>query len=401
MKSSTLGILYVIQKSKINKSGKCPIRCRITVDRNIKEFSTGLFVKPENWDINNQLAKDQGESDYINDNSTLITQKLQDSFLKLRLAGVSFTVADILSKYKGESTNEEMGVLATFNLHNEHIKKLVGKEIQQVTYSKYLETYIHIESFIKWKFKTSDVLLKQLKGSFLDDLQYYLVTEKSFQQSTINKVIQRFRKVIKYAIVNEYSGKDPFLAFKNKTVKKEIIFLSREELKKLENYKFENTRLEKIKDMFVFCCYTGLGFKEMANLKWTDIHKGFDNELWLEVKRQKTGKSYKVPLFDVVKVIIYKYKTEVDQFVLPNISNSNFNAYLKEIATIVGVNKHLTHDMARKTFASTVLLYNDVPMEIVSELLVHSSLRITQGYYGKVVQKKVSETFLKLKKKVK
>lgn len=153
--------------------------------------------------------------------------------------------------------------------------------------------------------------------------------------------------------------------------------------------------------MFVFCCYTGLGFKEMANLKWTDINEGFDGELWIEIKRQKTGKSYKVPLFDVVKIIIYKYKSEVEQFVLPNISNSNFNAYLKEIATIVGINKHLTHHMARKTFASTVLLYNDVPMEIVSELLGHSSLRITQGYYGKVVQKKVSETFLKLKKKVK
>jgi integrase/recombinase XerD len=401
MKSSTLGILFVIQKSKINKSGKCPIRCRITVDRNIKEFSTGLFIKPECWDINNQLAKDQEDSDYINDNIILITQKLQDIYLKLKLAGASFTIVDILSKYKGESTSEEMGVLAAFNLHNQHIKKLIGKDIQEVTYSKYLETYTHIESFIKWKFKTSDVLLKQLKGSFLDDLQYYLVTEKNFQQSTINKVIQRFRKVIKYAIVNEYLGKDPFIAFKNKTVKKEIIFLNREELKKLENHNFENTRLGKIKDMFVFCCYTGLGFKEMANLKWTDIHKGFDNELWLEVKRQKTGKSYKVPLFDVVKVIIYKYKIEVDEFVLPNISNSNFNAYLKEIAAIVGINKHLTHHMARKTFASTVLLYNNVPMEIVSELLGHSSLRITQGYYGKVVQKKVSETFIKLKKKVK
>lgn len=225
MKSSTLWILYVIQKSKINKSGKCPIRCRITVDRNIKEFSTGLFIKPENWDINNQLAKDQEDSDYIYDNITLIRQKLQDSYLKLKLAGASFSVADILSKYKGESTIEELGVLAAFNLHNEHIKKLVGKEIQEVTYSKYLETYIHIESFIKWKFKASDILLKQLKGSFLDDLQYYLVTEKSFQQSTINKVIQRFRKVIKYVIVNEYLGKDPFLAFKNKTGKKEIVFL--------------------------------------------------------------------------------------------------------------------------------------------------------------------------------
>lgn len=190
MKSSTLGILYVIQKSKQNKEGGCPIRCRVTFDKKRKEFSTGLLIRPEHWCPESQNAKFFSESSFINDNLLLIKQNLQDAYLKLKLAGDTFTVADILAKYKGESTSEELGVLATFHLHNEHIKKLVGKEIQWVTYSKYLETYTHIEAFIKWKFKASDVLLKQLKGSFLDDLQYYLVTEKSFQQSTINKVIQ-------------------------------------------------------------------------------------------------------------------------------------------------------------------------------------------------------------------
>jgi integrase/recombinase XerD len=401
MKSNTISISFFIVKSRTNQQGKCSIRCRITINKNRKEFSTGITIKPENWDINNQEATSDKESDFINDSLYLIKQKLRDCHLKLKINDAPFDIDDLLAIYNGKTTQNEKGVLEVYALHNNHIKRLVGKDIKQVTYEKYLESENHLSHFVKFKFKKMDMPLKSMKPSFVDEFEYYLKTEKNLQQSTINKVIQRLRKVVKYAIINDHLQKDPFLSFKPKTVKKEVVFLSKEELDKLEKHTFENPRLEKIKDMFVFCCYTGLGFKEMANLRHIDIQKGFDDELWLEVKRQKTGKSYKVPLFDVVKIIIYKYKTEVEEFVLPNISNSNFNAYLKEIADIVGIKKHLTHHIARKTFASTVLLYNDVSMEIVSELLGHSSLRITQGYYGKIVQKKVSEAFNTLKKKIK
>ena len=151
--------------------------------------------------------------------------------------------------------------------------------------------------------------------------------------------------------------------------------------------------------MFVFCCYTGLGFKEMINLKYDDITYRFDNNEWLTIKRNKTSKNYHIPLLPQAKVIIEKYQNDSD-FVLPQMSNPKFNAYLKEIAMIVEIDFNLTHHIARKTFATTVLLFNDISMEVVSELLGHSKLATTQEHYAKVVQSKVSEQMNILSKKL-
>ena len=184
---------------------------------------------------------------------------------------------------------------------------------------------------------------------------------------------------------------DKLLELKNVTYK--------EELKKLEDQNFEIKRIQVIKDCFVFCCYTGLAFKEMSNLKKEHLVKGHDGMDWIRIKRQKTNKTVSIPILPKAQQIIDKYASD-SEYVLPVTSNARFNGYLKEIADVVGITKNLTHHIARKTFASTVLLYNDVPMEIVSELLGHSKMAITQQSYGKVVQKKVSEEMKKLNEKL-
>jgi integrase len=136
----------------------------------------------------------------------------------------------------------------------------------------------------------------------------------------------------------------------------------------------------------------------MANLKKKDIFVEFDGKDWIHVKRQKTNKTYKVPLLSKARLIVEKYDIETDDLVLPRIQNQNFNAYLKEIATICGIKKRLTHHIARKTFATTVLLYNDVPMDIVSKLLGHSKLQTTQEHYGEIVEGKLSEQMERIAK---
>jgi len=205
--------------------------------------------------------------------------------------------------------------------------------------------------------------------------------------------------VIKYAISEDYLNKDPFLLFKYKTVKKEVIFLTVDELQKLEDHHFKIARIEKVKDLFIFCCYTGLAYKEMASIKKEDIVKEFDDNLWLNIHRSKTKKAYKIPLLPKALEIINKYKDEDEVLVFNNISNQRFNGYLKEIADVVGIKKKLTHHIARKTFASTVLLYNNVPMEIVSELLGHSSIKTTEASYGKIVQRSISNEMSRLMNK--
>jgi len=155
----------------------------------------------------------------------------------------------------------------------------------------------------------------------------------------------------------------------------------------LENRQFSQLRPQQVKDWFVFSCYTGLAYNEIKKLKKQHIVKGFDNELWIEMKREKIQKDISVPLLLKAMKLINKYTNDNSEMVFDICSNQLYNSYLKEIVSILGINKRLTTHTARKTFASTVLLYNDVPMEIVSELLGHSSITITEDGYGKVVEK--------------
>jgi integrase len=175
-----------------------------------------------------------------------------------------------------------------------------------------------------------------------------------------------------------------------------VVFLSPEELKELEQHEFTQSRLQFIKDLFVFSCYTGLPYRELMDLKQSNITKGFDGNLWIKMKREKTSKELSIPLLPKALETLEQYSNEED-YVFPRISNQRYNSYLKEIAVVVGIDRRLTTHMARRTFASTVLLYNDVPMEVVSELLGHSNMKITQDSYGEVVQKKVSLEMERLK----
>ena len=406
MNNVKVSILFLLQKARINKQGKCPIRCRITFLEERHEFSTGLLITPNMWYSKLQQAKPPNEDNTIvNSQLSLIKNKINQAFLFLQMRGTDFDVADLYLIYKGEKTKKEKGILEVYSEYTSKIKKLIGKDIELVTYKKYLESYNHLKDFIKFKFKSTDIKLKDVKSNFLEDYDYYLKTQKGknkqgLSQSTINKAIQRFRKTLKFSISEGYLEKDPFIMHTAKVVRKDIVFLTNEELIKLENHQFKTARIQSIKELFVFCCYTGLAFKEMSLLKKSDIITGFDNKLWLVVKRSKTDRDYKVPLLPRAQQVLEIYNDNNSELVFPKISNQKFNEYLKEIAEILSISKNLTHHIARKTFASTVLLYNDVPMEIVSELLGHSKLSTTQEHYAKVVQSKVSEEINKLRIKL-
>lgn len=400
MNHSKISILFYLQKVRINKQNKCPIRCRITYLKKRKEFSIGVFATPSSWDNKQQKVKPpNSENDIINSKLSLIKQKVDKAFLLLQMEGNDFNVADVYSQYKGGKREDEKTLQDIMTYHNNRMKKLIGIETTFTSWEKYSQTQTHISNFLWFQFKKKDYPTKDLNEKFLYDFEYYLQTEKKFKTSTIYKSIQRFRKMIRLAISRNYINKDPFMLFKAKRYKKEIVFLTTKELKKLKEHSFKQVRLQQVRDMFIFCCYTGLAYKEMANLEPKHISEHFDGNLWIQMKRQKTDKPISIPLLPPAKEILVKYNSETS--VLPVISNQKFNSYLKEIAELTGLTKNLTHHIARKTFATTVLLYNDVPMEIVSKLLGHSKMSVTEESYGEVIQKKVSEHIAKLSKKMK
>jgi len=404
MNTNKIRVTFLIARSRINQAGKCSIRCRITFLKRRHEFATGLFIKPNNWFSKEQLAKppDRDENRYINSQLSLIKNKINQVFLLLQYSNDTFDVEDIYLTYKGENIKKDKTLLELFELHNSKMLKLVGIQYARKYYLKFTETENTLKGFLQSFYKKKDFYLKKLSLKFLDDYDYYLKSrKKNLKQISINKNIQRLRKIIKLAISEGFIQTDPFILYKPKRVVKEIVFLTPDELSMLENFKFKQDRLEQVKDMFIFCCYSGLAYLEMSSLTKKSIIVGFDGNLWIDIYRQKTKKQFSVPLLDKAKNILKKYEGQLDnKDILPSISNQKFNSYLKEIAEIVGIDKKLTHHIARKTFATTVLLYNDVPIEIVSELLGHSKISVTQEHYAKVVSKKVSEHISKLGKKL-
>ena len=405
MNPSKISTTILLAKSRVNISGKCSIRCRITYHKKRHEFATGLFINPNHWNNKLQLAKPPNEENtFINNELSLIKSKINQAFLLLQIQGTDFTTDDIYNRYKGKTNTQNIGIISYYNEYLEKNKKLIGIEIKQITWNKFNYIYNDLKQFIKWKFSKNEILLKDLDHAFIIEFEYYLKTEKLQKQVTINKVLQRLKKVVKTATINKLIDSNPFVEHKAKRVTTTIVYLTTEELEKLETKNFSQHRLEQVRDLFIFCCYTGLAYNEMVKLQYKHIVDGFDGYKWIKMIREKTNKEISIPLLPKAQMILSDKASgsgsEI-RYVFESISNQKFNSYLKEIAEIVGLEKNLTHHTARKTFATTVLLYNDVPMEIVSELLGHSKITTTQEHYGKIVQKKVSDHMISLSKKLK
>jgi len=160
--------------------------------------------------------------------------------------------------------------------------------------------------------------------------------------------------------------------------------LTKQDLERIENYEFATSRLAEVRDIFIFQCYTGLDYIDAFNLKKSDIKKGYDEELWIMTARQKTDSETNVPLLPKALEIMHRYSTHpicIERgSVLPVKSNQKMNAYLKEIADLTGVECELNTHKARRTFASTVTLANNVPIHVVKEMLGHHSVQQTEEY---------------------
>ena len=196
---------------------------------------------------------------------------------------------------------------------------------------------------------------------------------------------------------------NPFGKFKCSYKDPKRIVLTQSEIDSLINTEFKHPRLAEIRDVFVFCCYTGFAYSEVHRFRSQDLVLGMDGEYWLTIHRTKTGERESVPLLPVAMEIVKRYENHPRRIksnqLLPVKANQVYNAYLKEVAVLCGINKHLTTHIARHTFATTITLTNGVPIETVSKMLGHSKISTTQ-IYAKVLDNKVSSDMQDLKDKL-
>jgi site-specific recombinase XerD len=273
----------------------------------------------------------------------------------------------------------------------------------------YYTTKRYVQEFLKAKFNASDIYLSLLDYKFLADFERFMKTyvQKDQKlpcgQNTIMKHIERLRKVVNMSIKNDWLERDPFNKFKPVFLKTTRQFLTIDELSSIEQKHFKIERLEYAKDLFIFSCYTGLAYIDVFELTPQNTMLGIDGGYWITTIRHKTDIPVRIPLLSKPLEIIEKYKTNPRVIeagkLLPVYSNQKLNAYLKEIADLCGIEKPLTFHIARNTFATTITLTNGVPMETVSKLLGHTSIRTTQ-IYAKVIEQKVSDDMKTLRSKL-
>ena len=396
MQNDSFKVLFYLRKAKTNSRGVAPLICRITLNKKRKEFSTGYFVQDKDWDASKQLIISKStELKSINTQLNQISQLFLQIFNTLLLDKEAFDVDDIYNRYKGDNNKNVTYLLEFYVNYLKRLEQLVGIDMKKPTWKKHENAYLNLKGYIQANHKSRDFKLQDIDLSFIKDYEFYLKTNRRFSQATVNKVLQRLKKMFSFAIEQNEIIQNPFNGYRFNLLKKEVVYLTTEELEVFERSKPKQLRLILVKDLFVFCCYTGLAYNEMANLKLSNIQKGFDGKLWISLIREKTNKSVSIPILPKAEAILNKYSNDLD-LAFPKLSNQKFNSYLKEIADIVGIEKNLTHHIARKTFASTVLLYNDVPIEVVSELLGHSSIKVTQESYARLSNKKISETMIRL-----
>ena len=349
---------------------KAPIYGRLTYKNSRKNFSTGIYTKASHWNTKTNKVRQNPEANLL---LSKIYNDIQKEIIISTIKG-EYNVTDI---YKSVfSTTKEITLLDGVRKFIDHIKSLVGIDYKESTYLKYRYMYTQIEDYLKHSNKGTGFMPSQIDTKFLYDIEHYYKTVKQYNDRNTHKNMQRFRTLTGFLIREEIISKNPFDNYTFPKYKKHIIYLSADELKRLEKITIDDERLENLRKLMVFICYTGLGYAEYKAFKKSDIEKRKGVE-YINVHRVKTDSDYIIPLLPKAKAILEYFDYE-----LPQLSNQKMNKNLKVIIKLIGVSKNVTAHSLRKTFASTVLLNNGFSMGVTSKLLGHSSISVTESTYA-------------------
>ncbi|SNZ00145.1 site-specific integrase [Flagellimonas pacifica] len=397
-----VSLLFYLKKSKADSEGRAMIYLRITVDGKRSELSTGRKTYPHKWNAATSVV--QGFSPdirqlniYLNKMRTEIYKHAE----RIKENDLPLTSESLRDAYLGKDQKHIM-LLEIFQEHNDQVESLVGKDFAEGTAERYRTAKSHLAEYLRKELRKKDIPVKLVDHAFISGFEYYLKTKRKCSHNTAIKYVVNFKKIIRIAYANGWIPKDPFANWKVRLKNVEREFLTSEELQQLMNKPFMAERLEHVRDVFVFCCFTGLAYADVKKLTHDDFVTGIDGELWINTKRTKTKTKSNIPVLPTAMMILEKYEDSpflMNGRVLPVLTNQKMNAYLKEIADLSGIKKHLTTHLARHTFATTVTLSNGVSIESVSKMLGHKSLRTTQ-HYAKILNRKVSEDMQLLKEKL-
>jgi len=385
----------VLRTNKPEDGGKFPVYARITVNKTRCEFSLKQSIHENDWNFGKGMAKPKNaELREFNSYLQQIQGNLARHYRELQVQELPLSATAVKSAFVG--VKEEKTIYTMLWLANQH-NTMMQQVLKGGSMKNYYTTERYLKLFLKKRYASGDVPLTELNYEFISAFDYYVRNNpiKANDPCTNNgtmKHMERLKKMVTWAVKNEWLSKNPLGGFQLKFRRREVDFLDELELAAIEGRTFENIMLQKVRDLFVFSCYTGLSYIDLMDLKPQDILRGIDEVKWIRTTRAKTDVPVNVPLLKTAEEILKKYlnSSEIrpNEAIFPYISNQEMNRSLKNISEICGIQKYLTFHLARHTFATTVTLMNGVPIETISKMLGHSKLSTTM-IYARVTQTKI------------
>lgn len=386
---NTFSLLFYIRRDRIKKNGKASIMVRITINSKEVLFSTRLDIEPEFW--NPKTAKVEGKSIYaqqINNGIDNIRASLIKEYHKLYEFETNITAEKLRNTYLGYEPNRKT-LLQLFDQQNKNAEKIINKGLAKSTVDKYKLSQRRTEEFLKTVYNISDIDLMKIDNMFIVDFDNYLKSNMNCSFNTVSRYMRDLKKIILLAKNNGWLKCDPFINYKIRFKHVDRGFLTQKEIEALMSLQINDRKLREDRDVFLFACFTGLAFCDIKSMTKQNIQTLFDEDLWLVFNRNKTKIKSDVPLLEIPLMIIDKYSGILKgNNILPVSYSQKINKSLKKIATLCNIPKRISFHMARHTFATTLTLSKGVPIETVSKMLGHTSIKTTQ-IYARITNEKV------------
>ena len=385
---STFKVLFFLKRDKQKANGMIPLFCRITVDGQEARFGMKCEVNPKFWDV--KASKATGRTAEANKINSLIdtTKSAIYKIYRETQERENYVTAEKIKNIFLGIEQKHQTLLELFDYHNRERKSMIGVDICQAVYDSYGTIRRQVADFLLYKYNLHDISIKEIDNQFLCDFEAYLLLQHGYARNSLVTILKKLRHIFELAVNKGWIYKNPFKEYNLQWQKVDRGYLTQEEIDCLIDFQFEEKSLEKARDIFIFCTFTGLSYTDVKHLTHDNIQSSFDGKLWIKGYRKKTDVEYNIPLLNIPKMILEKYRgTTKDNLVLPVYHSINYNKLLKKVATVCGIAKNMSSHLARHTFA-TLTLTKGVSIESVSKMLGHTNISTTQ-IYAKVTNKKV------------
>jgi site-specific recombinase XerD len=402
-----LKIIFYLKADKVKANGDVPIYAKVSIDNQSITLSTGKGIPIERWELTNKLRNPlkQEKEKVLKKSLDLFEMNINKKYHELFEINQAVDIAVLKDQITGVEKQQKM-ILDIFDRHNTDFERMVNhKERAAASLQKYRRSAELMKNFIKKQYRKDNFPVDDINGAFIYNLESFLKYESEFngvvgiKNNSVVKYFKNYKTMCNYAIKFNLIEKNPFNKYSGKIKVIEATFLTKEELTIIESKEFNNARLEKVKNIFLFSCYTGYAPIDASNLTSANLIQDNNGMYWIKTDRAKTGIKANVPVLPPTQKILDKYK-DLQVGLIPKLSNQKMNAYLKEIADLCGINKKLTWYVARHTFATTVTLGNGMKIENVSAMMGHTNIKQTQ-HYAKVLDSSVMDDMMKLMEKFK